>query len=203
MAAMAIQASGCRWALQEPAPHVPSQAGAALHPCTSLPACLPASLPACLPASLPACLPPPSDAGQGPGPRAGGRGPAKGPWQRAVAPAPAFSNPGTLAGCSRLGRTPASASILNRTARHLAAPHHTALGCSLGSGWSELGASGLSSLPGPPRWVLSASSPALGRAPPATGPVLPILPTWCTPTPEPPRPQTTSPARVPCPSWAS
>ena len=119
-AAMAEEVSSGRWALQEPSRRVPSQAGAALHPRTRLNACLPASLLAAA------------------GPGAGGRGCARGPWQPAVAQAPPFSNPGTLAGCSLLGPTPASASI--RSAPHHAsqprtAPHHTTMGCSVGGGW--------------------------------------------------------------------
>ena len=128
---MAEQASGCFWVLQKPAPPVPSQAGAALHPGTRLPACLPASLPACLPACLPAilpaCLPPPSAAGQGPGSGAGVRGPARGPWQHCLAQAPAFSNPGTLEGCCRLGPTSTSASIPHGKAPRSSAPHHIGL----------------------------------------------------------------------------
>lgn len=169
---MAVDAGGCRWAPQEPAPRVPSPAGAALHPCTRLPACLPA-----------ACL---AAAALRRGPRAGGGGGARGPWQGAVAQAPAFTDPGTLAVCSRLGPTPASASIPHRTAPHRTAPRRAA---HWEEGGSERGASGRPCLLGPPpsRRVLSASSPVPGRAQPAQSPQ---------------RPQRTSPARARCPSWA-
>ena len=212
---MAQQASGCHLALQEPAPRVPSQgvprfthAPAYLPAClpvcllaclpASLPASLTACLPACQPACLPTCLPPPSAAR--PGPR------APGGWQRPRKRTQATRcgpSPGVLQSRDSCRLHPAwphaaSASTLDSTARHLAAPHHTTLGCSLGSGWSELGAKGSSCLLGPPRWILCTSSP-LGPSQPATSPFPPVCPTWCKPTPEPQAPQDniTSPSSLP------
>lgn len=137
---------------------------------------------ACLPACLPAaCL---AAAALRRGPRAGGGGGARGPWQGAVAQAPAFTDPGTLAVCSRLGPTPASASIPHRTA-----PHRTASGRSLGRGWKRAWGIRPAVTSGPP--PLPAGSqrllPSPRRAQPAQSPQ---------------RPQRTSPARARCPSWA-
>lgn len=124
---MAEQASGCFWALQKPAPPVPSQAGAALHPGTRLPACLPAI--------LPACLPPPSAAGQGPGSGAGGRGLQEDPGNTVWRKPRRSPIPGLWKAAP--GLAPRPPPLPSRTARHLAVWHHTTLGCALGRGWKR------------------------------------------------------------------
>ena len=89
-----------------------------------------------------------------------------------MAQATAFAGPGTLAGCSRLGPTPASACIPHRTA-----PHRTTSGRSLGRGWKRAWGirPAVPSGPPTPRRALSASPPVSGRAQPAPAPPLPGL----------------------------
>ena len=192
---MAEQASGCFWALQKPAPPVPSQAGAALHPGTRLPACLPASLPAC----LPACLPPPSAAGQGPGSgvaEALQEHPGNTVWRK-----PRRSPiPGLLKAAP--GLAPRPPRLPSRTARHLAVRHHTTLGCSLGRGWKRARAIRplLPSGPAPPGSQRLFPSPRASAASHQAFP--PVCPTWCKPPAEPPAPPDNKPARVRGPSLA-
>lgn len=170
---MSVYTTDCRWAPQEPGPHLPS------------PARVPrfTRAPACPPARLLPCLPPTTVLR---GARMGGRGRATGPWHPVVAQAEALSDPGTLAGCPRLGSTPTSASIPHLTAPHGTAPrstaphhptaHHTKAQYTTpcpAALW-EMGGSEQQRPPGQAlgaRRILSASSPSYGTP---TWPFLPV-----------------------------